>query len=412
MSTHIAVGVSGGIAAYKSVELIRLLRESGHRVTVLPTRNALKFVGAATFEAISGEPVVTSLWSSAAEVPHVRIGQSVDLVIVAPTTADLLARAAHGIADDVVTNVLLTAHAPVVLAPAMHTEMWQHPATQANVATLRDRGIQVLDPAVGRLTGEDSGPGRLPEPAYLADVATDMLEARHPRDMVGMRVVVSMGGTREDWDPVRFLGNRSSGKQGAALVRAALLRGAHVTAVVGNVECTVPPAQVRVDVDSAAAMHKAMAQAVFEPDAHVDAVVMAAAVADFTPAEVSSGKVKKDGEPPTLALSETDDILAALVATRGARTAPILVGFAAETAGDVETLRALALQKIARKGCDLIVANDVSDGATFGSETNAALIVSGTQVVDEIPLARKSVLAHRVWDQVLRARDSRGVSAG
>lgn len=411
MSAHIAVGVSGGIAAYKSVELIRLLRESGHRVTVLPTRNALRFVGAATFEAISGEAVVTSLWSGAADVPHVRIGQTADLVIVAPATADLVARAAHGIADDVVTNVLLTARAPVILAPAMHTEMWLHPATRANVETLRSRGMHVLDPASGRLTGQDSGPGRLPEPQYLADVVEDVLSGSVARDMVGWNVVVSMGGTREEWDPVRFLGNRSSGKQGAALARNALLRGAHVTAVVGHVDCVVPPAQVRIDVDSAAAMHKAMMDVVFDPTSRVDAVVMAAAVADFTPVEVSAGKVKKDGATPTLVLTETDDILAALVAARGTHSAPILVGFAAETAGDRETLQGLAAEKIGRKGCDLIVANDVSEGATFGADTNAALIVSGTGVVDEIPRARKAVVAARVWDQVLRAHGEAGTPA-
>jgi phosphopantothenoylcysteine decarboxylase/phosphopantothenate--cysteine ligase len=402
MSAHIVVGVAGGIAAYKSVELVRLLRESGHRVTVAPTRNALNFVGTATFEAISSEPVVTSLWSNASDVSHVHLGQTADLVLVAPATADLLARAAHGIADDVVTNLLLTAHGPVVLAPAMHTEMWRHPATQANVETLRTRGIHVLDPAVGRLTGTDSGPGRLPEPAYLADVVADLLERPIVRDMTGLHVVVSLGGTREEWDPVRFLGNRSSGRQGSALARAALLRGARVTAVVGHVECPVPPVHVRVDAESAVAMHKAMQEAVFSPDAQVDAVVMAAAVADFTPSSVSAGKVKKDGSVPELSLSETDDILAGLVASRGHRSSPVLVGFAAETAGDRTSPESLAERKRARKGCDLIVANDVSDGV-FGSDTNAVLIVSEAGVVDEIPTARKGLIAHRVWDQVLRA---------
>ncbi len=402
MSAHIVVGVAGGIAAYKSVELVRLLRESGHRVTVAPTRNALNFVGTATFEAISSEPVVTSLWSNASDVSHVHLGQTADLVLVAPATADLLARAAHGIADDVVTNLLLTAHGPVVLAPAMHTEMWRHPATQANVETLRTRGIHVLDPAVGRLTGTDSGPGRLPEPAYLADVVADLLERPIVRDMTGLHVVVSLGGTREEWDPVRFLGNRSSGRQGSALARAALLRGARVTAVVGHVECPVPPVHVRVDAESAVAMHKAMQEAVFSPDGQVDAVVMAAAVADFTPSSVSAGKVKKDGSVPELSLSETDDILAGLVASRGHRSSPVLVGFAAETAGDRTSLESLAERKRARKGCDLIVANDVSDGV-FGSDTNAVLIVSEAGVVDEIPTARKGLIAHRVWDQVLRA---------
>ncbi|MFM8515557.1 MAG: bifunctional phosphopantothenoylcysteine decarboxylase/phosphopantothenate--cysteine ligase CoaBC [Actinomycetota bacterium] len=402
MSAHIVIGVAGGIAAYKSVEVVRLLRESGHRVTVAPTRNALNFVGSATFEAISGEPVVTSLWSNAADVSHVHLGQHADLVLVAPATADLLARAAHGIADDVVTNILLTAHGPVVLAPAMHTEMWRHPATQSNVATLRERGMHVLDPAVGRLTGRDSGPGRLPEPTYLADVVADFLDRPIERDMTDLHVVVSLGGTREDWDPVRFLGNRSSGRQGAALARAALLRGARVTAVVGHVECPVPPVHARIDVESAVAMHKAMQEVVFAPEARVDAVVMAAAVADFTPSSTSAGKVKKDGSVPELILSETDDILAGLVAARGQRSSPVLVGFAAETAGDRTSLASLAERKLARKGCDLIIANDVSHGV-FGADTNAALIVSEAGVVDEIPTARKGMVAHRVWDQVLRA---------
>src|SRR6478752_7220753 len=239
----VVLGVSGGIAAYKACELLRQFTESGHDVTVVPTEAALHFVGAATWAALSGKPVATDVWTDAHEVPHVRIGQSADLVVVAPATADLLARAAHGRADDLLTNVLLTARCPVVLAPAMHTGMWEHPATVANVATLRSRGVIVLEPAVGRLTGPDSGPGRLPEPDQIAAVAELLLFRADalPFDLSGLRVVISAGGTREPLDPVRFLSNRSSGKQGFALAQVAVARGAQVTLVAANVALSTPP---------------------------------------------------------------------------------------------------------------------------------------------------------------------------
>ncbi|MDO9458189.1 bifunctional phosphopantothenoylcysteine decarboxylase/phosphopantothenate--cysteine ligase CoaBC, partial [Nocardioides sp.] len=235
------LGVAGGIAAYKACELLRRLTESGHDVTVVPTASALEFVGAPTWAALSGKPVHTDVWSDVHQVPHVRIGQTADLVVVAPATADLLAKAAHGLADDLLTNTLLTARCPVVLAPAMHTEMWEHAATRANVETLRSRGVLVIEPAEGRLTGADTGKGRLPEPAELFEVCLDVLaRGSATPDLVGRHVVVSAGGTREPLDPVRYLGNRSSGRQGVALAGAAAARGAQVTLVAAHVEVPLP----------------------------------------------------------------------------------------------------------------------------------------------------------------------------
>src|SRR5947199_9469775 len=276
----IVLGVSGGIAAYKACELLRRMTETGHDVTVVPTAAALRFVGAATWAALSGRPVATDVWTDVHEVPHVRIGQSADLVIVAPATADLLARAATGRADDLLTATLLTARCPVLFAPAMHTEMWEHPATQANVATLRERRSLVLDPAVGRLTGVDTGPGRLPEPAEIFSAAMLALDRGSlPLDLAGRSVVVSAGGTREPLDPVRFLGNRSSGKQGYALARTAAARGAEVTLVAANVSLPDPAGVKVVRVGTADELRTA----VIEAATYADAVVMAAAVADFRP---------------------------------------------------------------------------------------------------------------------------------
>ncbi len=277
----VVLGVSGGIAAYKSCELLRRLTESGHDVTVVPTAAALRFVGAPTWAALCGKPVSAEVWDDVHEVPHVRIGQSADLVVVAPATADLLAKAAHGLADDLLTNTLLTARCPVVFAPAMHTEMWEHPATQANVATLRERGAIVIEPAEGRLTGADSGKGRLPEPAEIFDFCTEVLararDGAAARDLAGRHVVVSAGGTREYLDPVRFLGNRSSGLQGYALARAAVARGAEVTLVAANVTLPDPAGVKVVRVETTAQLRdEVLAAAV-----GADAVVMAAAPADF-----------------------------------------------------------------------------------------------------------------------------------
>jgi len=407
--SRIVLGVAGGIAAYKACELLRRLRADGHDVTVVPTESALEFVGAATWAALSGHPVSTSVWDQVHEVPHVRLGQEADVVVVAPATADLLARAASGRADDLLTNVLLTARCPTILAPAMHTEMWQHPATQSNVATLRSRGAVVVDPDSGRLTGADSGPGRLPEPAELAFVATTILgEPRlaatmAARDLAGLRVVVSGGGTREHLDPVRFVGNSSSGLMGWALARAAGLRGADVTLVAANVALAPPPGAQVESVTSTSDLEQAMNRAAKD----ADLVVMAAAPADFTPAESSATKIKKTSGADTLDLRlvQTADVLAGLVA---ARTDPgqVLVGFAAETPSEQADLVTLGRAKLARKGCDLLVLNAVGPGLVFGQPTSEITLITPDSEVGPIA-GTKDTLAHHIWDAALALRSHR-----
>jgi phosphopantothenoylcysteine decarboxylase/phosphopantothenate--cysteine ligase len=396
------LGVAGGIAAYKSCTLLRLFRESGagadFEVTVVPTAAALEFVGAPTWAALSGRPVATDVWSGVHEVPHVRIGQSADLVVVAPATADLLARAAHGLADDLLTNTLLTARCPVVFAPAMHTEMWEHPATQANVATLRARGAVVIEPAEGRLTGADTGKGRLPEPTEIFDACREVL-ARGVAgpDLAGRHVVVSAGGTREYLDPVRFLGNRSSGLQGYALARAAVARGAEVTLVSANVALPDPAGAKVVCVETTAELRAEVVAAA----ASADAVVMAAAPADFRPTAVSGHKIKKagDGSAPPIELTQNPDILRE-ISTDRARPGSVVVGFAAETGDASGSVLELARAKLARKGCDLLVVNDVSGGAVFGSPDNQAVILAADGAEVEVPRGTKAALAHVIWDQV------------
>ncbi|MGW2470412.1 bifunctional phosphopantothenoylcysteine decarboxylase/phosphopantothenate--cysteine ligase CoaBC [Streptomyces bauhiniae] len=390
----VVLGVSGGIAAYKSCELLRRLTESGHDVRVVPTASALHFVGAATWSALSGNPVSTEVWDSVHEVPHVRIGQHADLVVVAPATADMLAKAAHGLADDLLTNTLLTARCPVVFAPAMHTEMWEHPATQENVATLRRRGAVVIEPAVGRLTGVDTGKGRLPDPAEIFEVCRRVLArgVAEP-DLAGRHVVVSAGGTREPLDPVRFLGNRSSGKQGYALARTAAARGARVTLVSANASLPDPAGVDVVHVGTAVQLREAVLKAA----ADADAVVMAAAVADFRPAVYASGKIKKkDGqEPEPVALVRNPDVLAEVAAERG-RPGQVVVGFAAETDDVLANGRA----KLARKGCDLLVVNEVGERRTFGSEENEAVVLGADGTETAVPHGPKEALADTVWDLV------------
>jgi len=391
---RIVLGVSAGIAAYKACELLRLLTEAGHQVRVVPTPAALNFVGAATWAALSGQPVTASPWESVHEVPHVRIGQDADLVIVAPATADLIARAATGMSDDLLTAVLLTARCPVIYAPAMHTEMWEHQATRANVATLRDRGCIVLDPASGRLTGADTGPGRMPEPAELFATALRVLArgaAALAPDLAGRTVVVSAGGTREELDPVRYLGNWSSGKQGYALARTAASRGAVVTLVAANTDLPDPAGVRVVRVKSAAELYVAMMAAAES----ADAVVMAAAVADFRPAARSADKIKKAGElPEPIILAENPDIVRGLVASR--RPGQLIVGFAAET-GDV---LANGRAKLARKGCDLLVVNKVGNGLAFGTADNEATVLSADGAEVKLPLAHKDEIADAIWDLV------------
>ncbi|MFE7765499.1 bifunctional phosphopantothenoylcysteine decarboxylase/phosphopantothenate--cysteine ligase CoaBC [Streptomyces sp. NPDC057438] len=395
----VVLGVSGGIAAYKACELLRRLTESGHDVRVVPTDSALHFVGAATWSALSGNPVSTEVWESVHEVPHVRIGQAADLVVVAPATADMLAKAAHGLADDLLTNTLLTARCPVVFAPAMHTEMWEHPATQENVATLRRRGALVIDPAVGRLTGADTGKGRLPDPGEIFEVCRRVLArgVTEP-DLVGRHVVVTAGGTREPLDPVRFLGNRSSGKQGYALARTAAARGARVTLIEANTGLPDPAGVDVVRVGTAVQLREAVLKAA--PDA--DVVVMAAAVADFRPDTYAAGKIKKkDGqEPAPLVLVRNPDILAEISADRP-RPGQVVVGFAAETDDVLANGRA----KLARKGCDLLVVNEVGERKTFGSEENEAVVLGADGSETPVPYGPKEALAETVWDLVVDRLD-------
>ena len=411
---RVILGVGAGIAAYKACELLRLLKEAGHLVRVVPTPDALRFVGEPTWAALSGEPVTTDVWSDVSEVPHVRLGQTADLVLVAPATADIMARAAAGMAQDLLTATLLTARCPVVYAPAMHTEMWEHPATQHNVATLRGRGAIVVDPAVGRLTGADSGKGRLPEPAELFALADSILSSRTEvgasppvtipapgvgtaalPGLAGRRVLISAGGTREELDPVRFLGNWSTGRQGYAFARSAVARGADVTLVAANVELPDPAGVKIIRVVSARDMHAVM---LAEAET-ADVVVMTAAVADFRPVTRSGGKIKKDGRvPEPIALAENPDILADLSARRAAHgpAGQLVVGFAAETDPDLDAARA----KLARKGCDLLVVNPVGGGRGFGSAENEAVVLGADGTMTPIPRRSKEGLASVVWDLV------------
>ncbi len=422
--------MGGGIAAYKVASLLRLLTESGHDVTVVPTESALRFVGAPTWEALSGKPVRADVWSQVPEVPHVRLGQAADLVIVAPATADLMARAAAGMADDLLTATLLTARCPVVMAPAMHTEMWEHPATRANVATLTSRGVHVVPPASGRLTGSDSGAGRLPEPEDLYAVclrllagqpaASDILVAGATEtsdateggrgSLAGRRVVVTAGGTQEPLDPVRYLGNRSSGKQGYALAQVAAARGAQVTLVSANVALTAPQGVEVVPVGTALELRDAVVQAAKD----ADVVIMAAAVADFRPRDVATTKIKKThadtpGQPdesaPTIDLVRNPDILAGLVEARGEATAPVIVGFAAETGDQSGSVIFHAMDKLARKGCDLLVVNEVGDGLAFGTDANTVHLLfrdglPGAGDAPQIGPAPKDQVAAAVWDGI------------
>lgn len=403
--SRIVLGVSAGIAAYKAAALVRLFGEAGHEVEVVPTPASLNFVGVATWEALSGRPVHTEVFANTAEVNHVRIGREADLVLIAPATADLMARAAAGLADDLLTNVLLTARCPVVFAPAMHTEMWLHPATQHNVATLRSRGAVVLDPGVGRLTGPDSGPGRLPEPEDLAATAMSLVEnpelssALAARDLTGRHVLVSAGGTREALDPVRFLGNSSSGRMGIALARAAVGRGASVTVVGANLSVAPPAGVDVVSVTSAAELAEAMQQAA--PSA--DIIVMAAAVADFAPENPQHTKIKKDGDHGLqLELTQTPDVLAGLVAS--ARSGQVIVGFAAETADDADQLIALGTAKRARKGCQVLVANNVSAGAVFGATTNEGFILAQGAPPQQFS-GSKLAVAHAILDAAMASQE-------
>ncbi len=398
---NIVVGVTGGIAAYKTVHLVRLLTKGGHDVTVVPTEDALRFVGTPTWEAISRRPVTTSVHEDVAKVRHVALGQAAELVIVAPATANSIAKITAGLADDLLGTTLLATEAPVLIAPAMHAEMWRNAATQANIATLRERGVHVVGPADGELAGGDSGPGRMSEPKEILAAAQALLA---PGDLAGVRVVVSAGGTREPIDPVRFLGNRSSGRQGVALAAEAAARGAEVTVVAANVSADVladvrHPAIRVVAVGAAAELAEVMKREALE----ADVVVMAAAVADYRPVQVSDRKLTKEaGGVPTIELVENEDIVAALAAAR--RSGQLVVAFAAETPEDEAELLARARGKQQRKGVDLLVVNEVGWERGFERAENAVRILGPGGVDAGVASGSKRAVASAIWDAIVRER--------
>jgi phosphopantothenoylcysteine decarboxylase/phosphopantothenate--cysteine ligase len=410
---RVVLGVCGGIAAYKAVEVCRRLVDAGAHVVVVMTDGATRFVGETTFSALASEPVRRSLWDDGETIPHTRLGQTADLVLVAPATARLLSAYAAGYSHDLLTNVLIATRAPVLVCPAMHTEMWEHPAVQDNLTTLRGRGVHVVDPTEGRLAGGDVGAGRLAEPSSIVERATELLTGSSSavpddqagageRSLAGLSVLITAGGTREPIDPVRFIGNRSSGKQGHALAEVAAARGATVT-LVTTTQLPVPDDVARVQVGTAAEMH----DAVMERSGDADVVVMAAAVADFTPVQVAADKIKKRDGVPVVELTPTVDILAEL----GARKAPgqTLVGFAAETTDVV----AHARQKLEAKGADLLVANDVAaDRVGFEHDTNEVLILHPDGHQHHVPLTDKRSVAGAVFDAVARIRSTDSTQTG
>ena len=392
---RVVLGVSGGIAAYKAVEVCRRLVDAGVHVTPVLTHDATRFVGAVTFSALASEPAQLSLWDEASPIPHTTLGQGADLVVVAPATAHTIARYAAGLSDDLLTATLLATRAPVLVCPAMHTEMWEHPSVRDNLATLERRGVEIVPPETGRLAGGDSGEGRLADPAVIVERVLARLGRLAERDLVGARIVVSAGGTREPLDPVRFITNRSSGKQGHAIAVAAARRGALVTLVTASplpLPADVIPAVTRIDVETAADME----QAVGTSADGADVIVMAAAVADFRPKASADSKLSKDDGVPELVLEPTPDILAGLARRR--REGQVLVGFAAETHDALQRGR----RKLERKGVDLLVVNDVSaPGAGFDHDTNAVVIVEVDGTTTEIPLTSKDAVANAVLDRVI-----------
>lgn len=393
---NIVVGITGGIAAYKAVGVVRAFVLAGHNVTVVATEAALRFVGRPTLEAISRNPVHSELFEGVAEVRHVAIGQAADVIVVAPATANTVARIAAGLADDLLGNTILASTAPLVIAPAMHTEMWANAATVANIATLRARGVTVVGPASGQLTGSDSGPGRMSEPA---DIVTMALAQLGPRDLVGRRVLITAGGTREPLDPVRFIGNRSSGRQGVALAEAATARGAEVTLIAANLEVPAPASVTVVAVGSASELERAAHRAA----ATSDLVIMAAAVADYRPENTAERKIKKEarGDRFTLKLVKNPDILTGLVADRPPYQ--VIVGFAAETETDSGTLLELGRDKVSRKGCDFLVVNRVGWSEGFATLDNSVTIVNlAGVIVGEVSGSKLSV-ADRILDLVAPA---------
>lgn len=399
----IVVGITGGIAAYKAVNVVRAFVLLGWDVHVVATAAALRFVGKPTLEAISRNPVNTDLYEGVAEVRHVAIGQSADLIVIAPATANSIAKIALGLADDLLGNTILASTAPLVIAPAMHTEMWQNPATVANIATLRSRGVTIVGPGIGRLTGSDSGAGRMEEPDTIVEAALAALAARNAerspgQDLAGLQVLISAGGTREPLDPVRFLGNRSSGRQGVALAEAARSRGATVTLVAAHLEVTVPDGLTVQNVSSTLDLQQAMHDAA----ATADIVIMAAAVADYRPVEVQAGKIKKDvaGDRVSLELVRNPDVLAGLVEER--RQGQVIVGFAAETEPDDTLRRELGRTKVKRKGSDLLVLNRVGWTQGFATERNEIEVLDRAGDIVMEASGTKLSVAHRILDSILQ----------
>ena len=388
---NVVVGITGGIAAFKAVNVVRALVLAGHDVHVVATENALRFVGRPTLEAISRNPVHSDLYEGVAEVRHVAIGQAADLIIVAPATANTIAKLAIGMADDLLGNSILASTAPVVIAPAMHTEMWQNPATIANIATLISRGVTVVGPAVGQLTGTDSGQGRMSEPD---DIVAAALAVVGPRDLIGKRILVTAGGTREPLDPVRFIGNRSSGRQGIAIALAAAARGAEVTLIAANLEVDVPASLTAQRVGSTHELAAATAAAA--PKA--DVIIMAVAVADYRPETVAPSKIKKDsqGDRLELTLVKNPDILKGLAEAR--RPGQVIIGFAAETEPDDAKLLELGRAKIARKDCDYLVVNRVGWTEGFATQHNAVRVLNRAGIVVAEASGSKRSVADSILD--------------
>jgi phosphopantothenoylcysteine decarboxylase / phosphopantothenate---cysteine ligase len=388
---NIVVGVTGGIAAYKAVNVIRGLVLAGHDVHVIPTNAALRFVGRPTLEAISRNPVHSDLYEGVAEVRHVAIGQAADAIVIAPATANTLAKLAHGLADDLLTNSVLASTAPLIVAPAMHTEMWQNPATVANLALLSSRGVTVVGPAVGQLTGRDSGPGRMSEPD---EIVAAVLAVVGPRDLAGKRVLVTAGGTREALDPVRFIGNRSSGKQGVALALAAAARGAEVTLIAANLEVQAPASLAIEHVTSTLELETAVTAAAQQ----ADVVIMAAAVSDYRPDSVADSKIKKETQGDTLQLTlvKNPDILRGLATRRPA--GQVVIGFAAETETDRDALLAIGAAKAARKGVDYLVVNRVGWTEGFATDENSVIVLSGGGAIVSESAGSKAVVADSILD--------------
>ena len=389
---EVILGVGGGIAAYKSCDLLRRLQDRGYLVTVVPTPSSLNFVGAATWEALSGRPVTTQVWERVDEVRHVSLAKDADCAIIAPATADLIARIAAGRADDLLTNLILAIDVPILVVPAMHPQMWLDPATVANVATLRSRGFKVMEPEVGRLTGDDIGPGRFPETAAIIEKFEESMGAK--KDYLGRKVLVTAGGTRESIDPVRYIGNRSSGRQGAAVASAALNRGAEVTLIMANSQLTEEESRalqgVRViPVETAIQMHRYLE----EEFPKTDVLVMSAAVADARPSQYSEGKIKK-GDLQQIELSENPDLLKSIARLRDKQ---IVVAFAAETSLDIEIAKA----KLVAKGANILYLNDVSEGAIFGAKETQGIVITSNGAQIEVPTSSKDSLGELLLDQAL-----------